>query len=90
MLNRSIAALLLLLAVAPLVTACQRQHDRMTPAGQSEAGRQRAQDYPSTRNSERPDPSIGGTNSATSRQDTPRTTAENPTGTGGSGDLTGH
>lgn len=72
----------------PWVAACERQQDRMTPAAKTEAGKETARDYPSTRNAEQPDPSIGGTNSATSRPDTPPT-VNNPTDTGGSGDHTG-
>jgi len=73
-----------------LLSACERHQDNLTPAAKTEAGREKAQDYPSTRNTENPDPSIGGTNSATTRQEPepPGTTASNPTGAGGSGDVT--
>lgn len=89
MIYRRILLTLLLVPLAPLLTACERNQEQLTPAAKTEEGRQQAQDFPSTRNSENPDPSVGGTNSATSAQETPGTTGTNPTGTGGSGDLTG-
>jgi hypothetical protein len=55
----------LVLSCAAGATACARNQEQMTPAAKTEAGRQRAHEYPSTRNTQNPDPSIGGTNSAT-------------------------
>jgi len=48
------------------LSGCDRHQDQLTPAAQTEEGRQKAQDYPSTRNTENPDPSTGGMNRATS------------------------
>lgn len=49
------------------LTACQRNQEQLTPAAQTEEGRKSAQEYPSTRNAENPDPSIGGSNRASNR-----------------------
>lgn len=48
------------------MSACNRDQDQTTPVGQQQ-GQGTAQDYPSTRNMEQPNPSIGGTNSATNK-----------------------
>ncbi len=53
----------LLLAFGGLL-GCNRDQDKTTPVGQ-EQGRGAAQDYPSTRNMEQPNPAVGGNNSAT-------------------------
>ena len=53
------------------VLGCDRNSEQIMPSAKTEAERQKAQDFPSTRNAENPDPSIGGTNSATSRSDAP-------------------
>ena len=73
------------LALMPLFGACERTQDQMTPAAKQEQGTQKAQEYPSARNAENPDPSIGGSNSATSRKDAPvpATTPTPPSGTAG-------
>ena len=78
-------------SLTPFFGGCERTQDQMTPAPTKQEGNQKAQEYPSARNSENPDPSIGGTNSATSRQDpnAPGSSATNPSGTGGSGDMSG-
>jgi len=78
-------------SLTPLLGACERTQDQMTPTATKQEGNQKAQEYPSTRNSEKPDPSIGGMNSATSRQDptAPGSSATNPSGTGGSGNVSG-
>ena len=52
--------------VLSLMSACNRDQDQTTPAGQQQ-GQGSAQDYPSTRNMEQPNPAIGGTNSATNK-----------------------
>jgi hypothetical protein len=52
--------------VLSLVSACNRDQDQTTPVGQQQ-GKGSAQDYPSTRNMEKPNPAIGGTNSATNK-----------------------
>lgn len=58
---------LLALCFACGFTACQRNQEQLTPAAKTEEGRKSAQDYPSTRNTENPDPSIGGSNRASNR-----------------------
>jgi len=82
---------MLALSLIGLLSACERNQDQMTPSATKESGNQKAQEYPSARNSENPDPSIGGMNSATSRQtpSQPGNTAGNPSSTGGAGDMTG-
>jgi len=88
--NRQLMITMCALSLASLLYGCERNQDQLTPAAKTEAGKEKAQDYPSTRNSENPDPSVGGTNSATSRQDTrPDATASNPSDAGGSGTPTG-
>lgn len=67
--QRSTFITLIALLIVPFVSACERNQDQLTPAAKTEAGREKAQEYPSTRNTENPDPSIGGMNSATSRQE---------------------
>jgi hypothetical protein len=76
------------LSLLPVLAGCERNQEQMTPAAKTESGREKAQDYPSARNTENPDPSIGGTNSAATQKGSPDG-AVNPTGTGGSGDQTG-
>ena len=49
------------------LSACQRNQEQLTPAAKTEEGRKSAQEYPSTRNTENPDPSIGGSNRASNR-----------------------
>jgi hypothetical protein len=85
MTHRQMIMTIFSLALLPLFTACERNQDQMTPAAKQEQGNQKAQEYPSARNAENPDPSIGGTNSATSRKDAPvpATTPTPPTGTAG-------
>ena len=63
MLTRSLLTILTLSFTFGL-TACQRNQEQLTPAAKTEEGRKRAQEFPSTRNTENPDPSIGGTNRA--------------------------
>jgi hypothetical protein len=79
------------LSLMPFLGACERTQDQMTPAATKQEGNQKAEQYPSTRNSENPDPSIGGMNSATSRQDpnAPGSSATHPSGTGGTGNVSG-
>jgi hypothetical protein len=52
--------------VLSFISACNRDQDQATPVGQQQ-GQGSAQDYPSTRNMEQPNPAIGGTNSATNK-----------------------
>ncbi len=58
---------ILALSLTSGLTACQRNQEQLTPAAKTEEGRKNAQEYPSTRNTENPDPSIGGTNRASNR-----------------------
>jgi hypothetical protein len=69
MMRRDYLMALLALSVGLSVTACdERKQDQLTPVSKTEGeGTDKAQDYPSTRNTENPDPSIGGTNSASTR-----------------------
>ena len=50
-----------------LVSACNRDQDQTTPVGQQQGQAGKAQDYPTTRNMEQPNPAIGGNNSATNK-----------------------
>ncbi len=52
--------------VLSLLSACNRDQDQRTPVGQQH-GQSTAQDYPSTRNMEQPNPAVGGSNSATNK-----------------------
>jgi hypothetical protein len=67
--KRSILLSILTLSVLPFISACDRNKQQVPPAAKTESGREKAQDYPSTRTGENPNPAVGGTNSATSRKD---------------------
>jgi hypothetical protein len=71
---------LALSAVLMLVTlsACNRDQDKTTPVGQKPEGQSTAQDYPSTRNMEQPNPAVGGNNSATNTQAPPGANQQPP------------
>lgn len=71
-----VVALSLTLSV---LSACNRDQDQTTPVGQ-EQGRGTAQDYPSTRNMEQPNPAVGGDNSATNKQAPPTANQQPPSG----------
>jgi hypothetical protein len=76
MISQRVLMTVLTLTCASWVTACERNQEQLTPAAKTEEGRQKAEEYPSTRNTENPDPSIGGTNSASTRPEAhPDTTA---------------
>ncbi len=64
--SHHVGAVLFCLSVMSLTSGCDRHQDQLTPAANTQEGRERAQDYPSTRNTENPDPSIGGANRSTS------------------------
>ncbi len=68
--TRPVLFSIMVLSVAPWVAACDRNQDQLTPAAQTEEGTKKAEEFPSTRNMENPDPSIGGTNSASTRPET--------------------
>jgi hypothetical protein len=75
---------ILTLCFACGLTACQRNQEQLTPAAKTEEGRKSAQEYPSTRNTENPDPSIGGSNSASNRPEAhPEPTGQAPEQTKG-------
>lgn len=63
-----------------LVSSCNRDQDNKTPVGQQQGGSSTAQEYPSTRNAEQPNPAVGGNNSATNNQ-APPGAKESPAGT---------
>ena len=56
--------------VLSFTSACNRDQDQTTPVGQQQ-GQGSAQDYPSTRNMEQPNPAIGGTNSSATNKPAP-------------------
>ena len=53
--------------VLTLVSGCNRDQDQTTPVGQQQGQGKSAEDYPSARNMEQPNPGIGGNNSATNK-----------------------
>jgi hypothetical protein len=59
------------LLMVGLLSGCNRDQDKTTPVGQQPQGTSTAQDYPSTRNMEQPNPAVGGNNSATNQQAPP-------------------
>jgi hypothetical protein len=65
-----------------LLSGCNRDHDQTTPVGQQQGQNSTAKDYPSTRNSEQPNPAVGGNNSATNQQAPPTAAKEPPAGSG--------
>ena len=70
-LQRTVPATLCALMLLSVLSGCNRDQDQTTPVGQKPEGRSTAQDYPSTRNMEQPDPAVGGNNSATTNQAPP-------------------
>ena len=65
-----------------LLAACNRDQDQTTPVGQKPQGQSTAQEYPSTRNMEQPNPAVGGNNSATNQQAPPAANQQPPSGSG--------
>lgn len=59
------------LLMVGMLSGCNRDQDKTTPVGQQPQGTSTAQDYPSTRNMEQPNPAVGGNNSATNQQAPP-------------------
>ncbi len=59
---------------------CDRNSDQMSSGSQAQTDTGKAQNYPSTRNGENPNASVGGSNSATTRpgNQTPGTPANPP------------
>ncbi|HSA63585.1 MAG TPA: hypothetical protein VLE25_02750 [Nitrospira sp.] len=70
-LQRTVPATLYALMLLSVLSGCNRDQDQTTPVGQKPEGQSTAQDYPSTRNMEQPDPAVGGNNSATTNQAPP-------------------
>ena len=68
------------MVILGVLSACNRDQDKTTPVGQQPQGQSTAQDYPSTRNAEQPNPSIGGNNSATNNQAPPAANQQPPVG----------
>ena len=69
--QRTIPATVSALLLLSVLSGCNRDQDQTTPVGQKPQGQSTAQDYPSTRNMEQPDPAAGGHNSATNKQASP-------------------
>lgn len=82
--QRTIPATATALLLLSVLSGCNRDQDQTTPVGQKPQGQSTAQDYPSTRNMEQPDPAVGGNNNATSKQASPSGSQEpsgaSPTG----------
>jgi nitrous oxide reductase accessory protein NosL len=76
--QRTILATVSAVLLLSVLAACNRDQDQTTPVGQKPEGRSTAQEYPSTRNMENPDPAVGGTNSATTNQAPPSGSQEPP------------
>ena len=74
--TRSILLTLLILLL-PFMSACNRNKEPIPSAAKTEAGRDKVQDYPSTRTDENQNPAVGGT-------DAPATSS-NPTRPGPGG-----
>jgi hypothetical protein len=72
-------AMSIALMIAAL-SACNRDQDQTTPVGQQPQGHSTAQEYPSTRNMEKPNPAVGGNNSATNQQAPPGGNQQPPAG----------
>jgi hypothetical protein len=80
MFQRIIPATVSALFFVAVLSACNRDQDQTTPVGQKPEGQSTAQDFPSTRNMEQPDPSVGGNNSATNQQAPPTANQQPPAG----------
>lgn len=63
-----------------VLAACNQDQDKATPVGQQPQGHSTAQEYPSTRNMEQSNPSVGGNNSATNKQAPPAANQQPPAG----------
>jgi hypothetical protein len=63
-----------------VLSGCNRDQDQTTPVGQKPQSQTTAQDFPSTRNMEQPDPSVGGNNSAATQQAPPSEDQRPPAG----------
>jgi hypothetical protein len=83
--QRAVPATLCALIVLSVLSGCNRDQDQTTPVGQKSEGQSTAQDYPSTRNMEQPDPAVGGTNSATTNQAPPPSGGQGSSGTSPTG-----
>ena len=79
---RTLSMAICTLVMAGLLSACNRDQDQTTPVGQQPQGTSTAQDYPSTRNMEQPNPAVGGNNSATNQQAPPTANQRPPAGSG--------
>lgn len=80
MFRHTIPATVLVVLLLGVLSGCNRDQDQTTPVGQKPQGQSTAQDYPSTRNMEQPDPSVGGNNSATNQQAPPAANQQPPAG----------
>jgi hypothetical protein len=80
MFRHTIPAAVLVVLLSSVLSGCNRDQDQLTPVGQKPEGQSTAQDYPSTRNMEQPDPSVGGNNSATNQQAPPAANQQPPAG----------
>ena len=80
---------LIALSLSSFVSACDQNKEHMPSPAKTPAGAEKAQDLPSTRTSEVPNPATGGTNSGASRKDSQTPPSANPSGTGGPGDKSG-
>jgi hypothetical protein len=76
----SISTALCTVLMTGLLSACNRDQEKTTPVGQKPEGQSTAQDYPSTRNMEQPNPAVGGNNSATNTQAPPGANQQPPAG----------
>jgi hypothetical protein len=77
MLSNIILAVVGTVMMLSVVSACNRDQDKTSPVGQQQ-GQSTAQDYPSTRNMEQPNPAVGGNNSATNKQAPPGANQQPP------------
>jgi hypothetical protein len=80
MFRHTIPATVFVVLLLGVLSGCNRDQDQTTPVGQKPEGRSTAQDFPSTRNMEQPDPSVGGNNSATNQQAPPTANQQPPAG----------
>jgi hypothetical protein len=77
---RTISMTLCPILMFGFLAACSRDQDQTTPVGQKPQGQSTAQEYPSTRNMEQANPSVGGNNSATNQQAPPAANQRPPAG----------
>ncbi len=83
--QRTIPAVISATLLVSALSACNRDQDQTTPVGQQPQGQSTAQDFPSTRNMEQPDPAVGGNNSAINKQPPPSANQDPPAGSSSSG-----